>query len=192
MTVRVGGMLRCLLTGLALAFLPARAAAHPGSGIVVGADGAIYVVVYGTNRIMRIAPDGRSSVLVDDERLRLPHHLAMDAAGVLYSASDFDGKVWRVGADGALTLHLDSAVLLLVATLFVAHTWTRRPRGRLDWASSIGATVVVLGATYGIRPADPLFLLGRHALVIAFSAGAWWSQRTLPRRSSRPPTPGIP
>jgi len=370
-----------VVIGLLFALSPTRADAHPGSGIVVGADGAIYFVVYGTNRIMRIAPDGRRAVLVDDERLRLPHHLVVDATGALYSSSDFDGKVWRIGTDGSLTLHFDSAVLprsapgfrgfavglggdpftigpdgalyalgpddgasivrierdgkfrrlaggapfgelhfgtmvfgptgalhvtdrdrvwriegdsaralrprdsaleratglafdrdgnllvadyerrrvirfapdgavntpralarlrltrpvgvavrgdtilvldnpsgvivwrvvgesserlyterettarlglavvLLVAALFVTHTWTRRPRRWLDWAFWIGATLVVFVGLYGIRSPDPLFVLGRHVLAVGFLAGAWWSQRALPRRGTPPPTP---
>lgn len=94
-----------------IACLSRPAQAHPGSGFVVDRAGTVYFVVYGTSRIMRVTRDGTSSVLVDDERLRLPHHLVLDAAGALYSASDFNGKVWRVGSDGSLHLYFNSDLL---------------------------------------------------------------------------------
>ncbi len=96
---------------MTIACIPTPAHAHPGSGFVVDRAGTVYFVVLGTNRIMRVTRDGASSVLVDDERLRLPHHLVLDAAGALYSASDFDGRVWRVGSDGSLHLRFDSNLL---------------------------------------------------------------------------------
>ena len=96
---------------MTIAALPTPAHAHPGSGFVVDRAGTVYFVVLGTNRIMRVTRDGASSVLVDDERLRLPHHLVLDAAGALYSASDFDGTVWRVGSDGSLQLRFNSNLL---------------------------------------------------------------------------------
>ena len=93
---------------LALCVFASRAEAHPGSGLVVDRDGTVYFVVAGTNLIMRVARDGRASVLVNREELRLPHHLVLSADGSLYAASDFDGKVWRVGRDGSLREYFNS------------------------------------------------------------------------------------
>jgi sugar lactone lactonase YvrE len=95
----------CLLAGLCIA---RPALAHPGSGIVVDRHGNVFFVVYGTNVIMKLDRSGKATRLVDDERLRLPHHLVLGADGSLYSASDFDGRIWRIGADGSLTEYFNS------------------------------------------------------------------------------------
>jgi sugar lactone lactonase YvrE len=95
----------CLLAALCLA---RPALAHPGSGIVVDRHGNVFFVVYGTNVIMKLDRSGRATRLVDDERLRLPHHLVLGVDGSLYTASDFDGRIWRVGANGSLSEYFNS------------------------------------------------------------------------------------
>lgn len=92
----------------ALVLSPAPAAAHPGAGIVADARGNVYFVVFGSSHLMKLSPDGRASVFVSDDRIRIPHHLSIGPDGAIYVASDDDGRVWRVDADGRLTLHLDS------------------------------------------------------------------------------------
>lgn len=87
---------------------PAPALAHPGAGIVADARGNVYFVVFGSSHLMKLAPDGRASVFVSDDRIRIPHHLSIGPDGAIYVASDDDGRVWRVDAGGRLTLHLDS------------------------------------------------------------------------------------
>ena len=93
---------------IALLLGPMPAAAHPGAGIVADARGNVFFVVFGSSHLMKLTPDGRASVFVSDERIRVPHHLSIGPEGSLYVASDDDGRVWRVDADGRLTLHLDS------------------------------------------------------------------------------------
>jgi sugar lactone lactonase YvrE len=91
-----------LLAGTAMMTLPTPAHAHPGSGIVVDARGNVYFVVPGSNDIMRVDRSGQATKFVSDERLRLPHHLVLGRDGSLYAASDYDGRVWHIGADGSL------------------------------------------------------------------------------------------
>ena len=93
---------------LAMLAAPGSAAAHPGAGIVADARGNVYFVVFGSNHLVKLTPDGRASVFVSDDRIRIPHHLSIGPDGAIYVASDDDGRVWRVDADGRLTLHLDS------------------------------------------------------------------------------------
>lgn len=101
--------LRVLLAaGIATLALSARAEAHPGSGIVVDAQGNVYFVVWGANMIVRVDRGGRASTFVADERLRAPHHLVLGTDGAIYAASDYDGRVWRVGPDGSLREHFNS------------------------------------------------------------------------------------
>lgn len=99
---------RLAAVSLATLMFASPAAAHPGSGIVVDRNGNVFFVMLGSNAIMKLSRDGSVRVLVDDERLRLPHHLVLGKDGALYAASDFDGKVWRVGADGSLREHFNS------------------------------------------------------------------------------------
>ena len=93
---------------IAALLLPSGAAAHPGAGIVVDRQGTVYFVVYGTNRIMRITRNHAASVLVDDERLRLPHHLVLLPDGSLLAAADLNGTVWRVAPDGSIREYFSS------------------------------------------------------------------------------------
>ena len=97
-----------LVAGIATLALAEGAAAHPGSGIVVDASGNVYFVVWGTNAIMRLDRDGRTTTFVSDERLRLPHHLVLGKDGAIYAASDYDGRIWRAGPDGSLREHFNS------------------------------------------------------------------------------------
>ncbi len=82
------------------------AVAHPGPGLVVTSDGTIYFTFGPTHRLWKVDPDGQAEAIVTgalDEDFRVPHHLALDEKGQLYTASDAGGFVWRVAADGALT-----------------------------------------------------------------------------------------
>lgn len=109
---RLAGMVRRMTAALLLiAALPAAARAHPGSGLVVDRAGTVYFVVPGSHRIMRVTRDGHASVFVDDGRLRAPHHLTLRSDGALFVASDHDGVVWRIHADGSLEEHFRSAQL---------------------------------------------------------------------------------
>lgn len=134
--------MRRILLALTLAVVAAPVArAHPGPGLVVDRDGTVYFVVLGSNAIMRRTPDGRVSTFVNDERLRLPHHLVLGADGSLYAASDNTGTVWRIARDGSLEARL-------VSTMLPAH------RGR---ALQVGAwgdpfTLDAEGNVYAVAP----------------------------------------
>ena len=79
------------------------------NGLRFDRQGALYVADYVGHNIFRIAPG--STVLqlhTHEARMSQPNDLAITATGVLY-ASDPDwergsGRVWRVGADGTVTL----------------------------------------------------------------------------------------
>lgn len=81
------------------------ALAHPGAGLVVGADGAIYFTFGPSHRIWAVSPDGDARIVAEgglDQAFRVPHHLVLDAEGNLCTASDAGGLVFKVGPDGAL------------------------------------------------------------------------------------------
>ncbi len=88
--------------------LPMDAGAHPGSGIVVDRAGNVYFVRAGEFVVYRRSPDGKVIKFVEDDIVRLPHHLFLGRDGTLYFASDFDGRVWRVSPDGKLTEHFNT------------------------------------------------------------------------------------
>lgn len=52
---------------------------------------------------MRIDERGRLTRFIRDDRIRIPHHLVIDAEDNLYTVSDDDGTVWRITPDGQLT-----------------------------------------------------------------------------------------
>ena len=83
------------------------AVAHPAPGIVVDSRENVYFVDFTRDRIMKIDPSGKVSVFADstkDQLFSVPHHLSIDAAGDLVTASDRGGKIVRIAADGKMTL----------------------------------------------------------------------------------------
>src|SRR5262245_38242476 len=83
---------------------PTAALAHPGPGIVVDSKERVYFVDYTRDRIMKIDEQGKGSVFVDgakEDRFHVPHHLCIDSHDNIYTASDRDGKVWRMKPDGS-------------------------------------------------------------------------------------------
>lgn len=84
--------------------------AHPGPGIVVDSHGTVYFVVAGSNQVMRLRrAEGKPSVFIDDERIRLPHHLVLGRDGSLYLAADHDGRIWRADTAGKLSEYFNSS-----------------------------------------------------------------------------------
>ena len=137
-----------LLVAVAMFFVSSRADAHPGSGIVVDRAGTIYFVVAGTNVIMKVSRDGRSTALDFGEQLRLPHHLVLGKDGSLYVASDCDGIVWRLGADGMLREHFNPkrAMLPKLSRLevgFGGDPFTVDSAGNVYALAASGATSIV-------------------------------------------------
>lgn len=105
---------------LALAWTPSPASAHPGAGIVVDRAGNVYFVRAGQSVVWRRSPDGRVTRFVEDDIVRLPHHLALGRDGALYFASDFDGRIWRADSAGRLTEHFNTNRVTGHPKLFVA------------------------------------------------------------------------
>ena len=100
-----------LLVALLMLAVVAPLSAHPGSGLVVDRLGRVYFVLPGDNRIMRIDGAGNLTTLVSDPRLRLPHHLVLDADGNPFAASDHDGPLWTLPPAGGLTDFVPSPAL---------------------------------------------------------------------------------
>lgn len=145
-----------LAIGAVLALWTSPARAHPGAGIIVSPSGVIYFVVFGRSTIMRIDPGGRAQVHVDDERLGLPHHLALDSAGNLYTISDSDRVLWRVSPSGALTrvrqlpvgLYGDPFAMGPDGTIYSV---TDDARSRIVRVTPTGGVVPVAGGAEGYR-----------------------------------------
>jgi sugar lactone lactonase YvrE len=74
----------------------------------VDRSGRVFFVIAGSNVVTMLEPNGRVRTFAQDDRLRLPHHLVLGRDGALYVASDHDGRVWRVGENGALTEYFSS------------------------------------------------------------------------------------
>jgi DNA-binding beta-propeller fold protein YncE len=92
------------LIGIALAVSPAWS--HPGPGIAVNGSGQVYFVDGVRHRVMRVDADGKLATFVqgeDGKTLSVPHHLAMDDVGNLYSVGDRDSVVWKISPEAKLT-----------------------------------------------------------------------------------------
>lgn len=90
-------------------------------GLVVAADGAVFVADYGDSEVRRISPDGRISVVAGDgtpcqtapscgdggpataAQLAFPTAVALDSRGNLYIADAGDDEVRRVAPGGVIT-----------------------------------------------------------------------------------------
>jgi sugar lactone lactonase YvrE len=134
------------LAVIAIAGFPATARAHPGSGIVVDRAGNVYFVRAGQSVVWKLSPDGRVTKLVEDDIVRLPHHLTLGRDGTLYMASDFDGRIWRVGADGALSEQFNSNRIPGTSTVNVGSwgdPWTIDSAGNVYALSAPGGSAIV-------------------------------------------------
>ena len=98
--------MRILLPLICIALTASPAWSHPGPGILVNGSGQVYFVDGVRHRIMRVDADGKLSTFVrgeDGKTLSVPHHLAIDDAGNLYSVGDRDSAVWRISPEAKLT-----------------------------------------------------------------------------------------
>ena len=86
-------------------------------GIAVDSGGSLYIADTANNVVRKVSPDGRISTIAGTGTpgylgdggaarsawLNGPEGVAVDAAGNLYIADTFNGRVRRVGADGIIT-----------------------------------------------------------------------------------------
>ena len=82
------------------------ARAHPATGIVVDSKGHVTYVDFVASRIYRTDDDGKPQVIArgdPEATFTHPHHLVLDSAGNVYTASDHGGSVWRIDPKGALS-----------------------------------------------------------------------------------------
>lgn len=76
--------------------------------------GGVYMGTGNNGVILRVTPDGKSSVVYDSPELEI-HSLAMDAAGNLLAGTSPNGIVYRIGADGKASVLLDADEKYIVA-----------------------------------------------------------------------------
>lgn len=79
------------------------------AGIVVESDGTLFVAHYGAGNgtgrsVSRVAPDGTVTEFARSEDMVAPLGLTRGPGGHLYAANFYDGKIFRIGAGGSLTL----------------------------------------------------------------------------------------
>ncbi len=167
--------MRRFLFVLALAVLsPVQAArAHPGSGIVVDRNGNVFFVMGGSSVLRKLEPNGRVTIFAEDERLRLPHHLVLGRDGSLYVASDYDGRVWRVGSDGSLAEYFNTNRIAAPSSVNIG-SWgdpfTIDSAGNIYALASPGAaTIVRIGRDARVTPIAGRAIFG----ALHFSTMAW-------------------
>lgn len=152
---------------LTLLSLPERADAHPGAGIVIDRNGAVYFVVLGASHILQWRAGEKATVFVSDDHIRLPHHLTYGRDGFIYVVSDDDGRVFRIDSTGRARLHFD----------------TRRARPSRQSRLQIGAygdpfTVDSAGNIYGLSDGDAptLVRISPTGTVVPIAAGTKFGQ----------------
>jgi len=101
MHVTLGGVARILLAGGLFMAAPSPAAAHEGWGVVVDAQGRVYVTDIPANTIWRISPDGRVEAVGREIH---SHALSLGRDGAVYgthtSLTEPVRGVWRLDASG--------------------------------------------------------------------------------------------
>lgn len=119
-------------------------------GMVIDANGNLYISQYQGTVVRRLTPDGTVSVYATG--FATPNGLAVDAGGNLYVANAFGGRISRVAPDGTVSLDFISGIpnpsgLILNAsgdTLYVSHYGTSQigkvaladPTSWSSWVSS--------------------------------------------------------
>lgn len=121
---------------------------HDGLGSPVGmaydASGNLYVANWSAGTVLRLAPDGRRSILA--EGLRGPSGLAISPAGDIYVASYSEDLVWRFTPGGERTvfvrglatpagLSFDARGRLLIANRRTDQILAAHPDGRIEVAA---------------------------------------------------------
>ena len=71
-------------------------------GVAPTADGGAYVAACGANTIQRIAPNGATSLFAESPEFNCPNGLTIAPDGTLYTVNFNDGKILRIGTDGAV------------------------------------------------------------------------------------------
>jgi sugar lactone lactonase YvrE len=98
--------MRLFLPLICIALAASPAWSHPGPGILLDGTGRMHFVDGVRHRIMTVDAKGKLATFVqgkDGKTLSVPHHLAIDDAGNLYSVGDRDSTVWRISPDAKLT-----------------------------------------------------------------------------------------
>jgi len=186
--MRHARLIATVIAVLAMVAFPTGASAHPGSGIVVDRAGNVYFVRAGQSVVWKRSPDGRVTKLVEADHVRLPHHLTLGRDGTLYMASDFDGRVWRVAADGSLTEQFNTNRITGASTVSVGSwgdPWTidsvgnvyalAGPNGtalvRITPAGAV--TPIARNARFGVLHASTMTLGGDGALYLTDANRVW-------------------
>ncbi|MEV4869249.1 NHL repeat-containing protein [Streptomyces syringium] len=87
------------------------------AGVALDGKGNVYIADRSNQRVRRVGPDGVITTVAGDgtpgfggddgpataASLNFPHAMAVDGAGVLYIADDYNHRVRKVGLDGVIT-----------------------------------------------------------------------------------------
>lgn len=98
---------------------------------------------------------------VENDLVRLPHHLALGGDGTLYFASDFDGRIWRVTGEGKLVEQFNTNRITGVSTVNVGSwgdPWTIDSAGNVYALAAPNASAIVR-----ITPEGAVTPLARNA-----------------------------
>lgn len=120
-----------------LRLLPLSVATHPGSGLEVAADGAVYVADVGAETIWRIAPDGTISPAVVDS---WTHELQLEADGTLVYEREHTGyerapqSLRTLAPDGERTVLIPAPP---VRERFGSNAFARMPDGSVVFAHTV-------------------------------------------------------
>ena len=69
-------------------------------GLFVDSKDHLWVVSTTKNQLYRIAPDGKSEIVVKDRPFKFPHTVVVDAELTAYVCDGFAGTIWKIPKDG--------------------------------------------------------------------------------------------
>lgn len=74
------------------------------TGITSDSDGNVYVAAFNTNTIMKVTPDGKKMVYINDPKINGPIGLVLDSSNNMYIANYNKNNVLKVSAYGEVSV----------------------------------------------------------------------------------------
>jgi sugar lactone lactonase YvrE len=81
-------------------------------GVSIDGDDHLWVVSHGENQLLRLAPDGKQTVVVEGRPFEFPHSVQLSPEGTAFVSDGYGKTIWRVSADGKPTALVSGAPLV--------------------------------------------------------------------------------
>lgn len=72
-------------------------------GVSIDQQNNLWVVSHGENQLLRIAPDGKQTIVVEGRPFKFPNSVVLSPVGTAFVSDGYGKTIWKVPADGKPT-----------------------------------------------------------------------------------------